>query len=97
LVNDDAADEIVDGATYCKPGDYVLGGGAHATGHSLASDQRLSVGEMRPVGAPETRDGRHGFVAYAQEIPPGTSSDWVLTVYAVCASEPVPGHRMAVA
>jgi hypothetical protein len=97
VINDDAADEIVSAIARCEPGDYVLGGGAHATGHSLASDHSLSLGQMQPVGAPEPRDGRHGFWAIAQEIPPGTSSDWMLTAYAVCASEPVPGHRIVTA
>ncbi len=71
----------------CPVGKQIIGGGARIVGDQK---ERVVLTALRPeIDA----TGRHSYTAAATEVSTGTSSNWFLAAYAVCA-DPVPGHEI---
>jgi hypothetical protein len=70
---------------YCPAGKRIIGGGGEID--TVGSDRNPAFTELRPVfRIDEIRDA---YVVTAAETPPGTTEEWELEAYAICAN-PLP-------
>jgi hypothetical protein len=75
----------------CPLGKRVIGGGGAVYQPGVGSIQRTALTELRPVFRYDgTSDA---YLATAAETPPGTTENWLVEAYAVCA-DPLPGMFM---
>jgi hypothetical protein len=75
----------------CPPGKRVIAGGGAIYQPGVGSIKRTALTELRPVFR---YDGTNdAYVATAAETPPGTTENWLMAAYAVCA-DPLPGMFM---
>jgi hypothetical protein len=75
----------------CPLGKRVIGGGGAVYQPGVGYVRRMALTELRPVFRYDgTSDA---YLATAAETPPGTSENWLVEAYAVCA-DPLPGMFM---
>lgn len=77
-----------DATAKCPPGKQVLGGGAAIASFS-AIDGQVALTRLVPYRA----GSQHAYAVSAAETYAGTTKDWSLQVWAICAN-PVPGHTI---
>ncbi|WP_284740613.1 hypothetical protein [Amycolatopsis sp. RTGN1] len=78
----------------CPAGTKVLGGGGWAQVQATTPEsERVVLSEMRP--APSTTGGRDSYEAGAFELSPGTTADWAVQAFAICAP-PIAGMHLVV-
>lgn len=77
----------------CPLGKRVIGGGGRATEPLLDDVQtgtNPALTELRPLRFYDGVTTRDAYSVTAAETPPGTTNNWYVTAYAVCA-DPLPG------
>jgi len=76
----------------CPPGKRVIGGGGGAFEFADvdARGTNPALTELRPLSFYDGVTTRDSYIASATETPPGTTNDWWITAYAMCA-DPLPG------
>jgi hypothetical protein len=76
---------------FCNAGEQVIGGGGWAQEVGpLATSRRLALTALVPT---DQFDGvRDAYIATAAETTPGTTNDWYVQAYAMCA--PLPGAHI---
>jgi hypothetical protein len=75
----------------CPAGKVVLGGGSDILpGGPDAPAPHVTLTQMEPY---RTGNGRYEYSVRASETAPGTSKDWILSAYAICA-DPVSGYEI---
>jgi len=67
---------------FCDPGEQVLGGGGRVQAVG-AFTPRLTLTQLQPVAAGGTTQARYQVTA--AETTPGTTSNWFVQAYAICA------------
>jgi hypothetical protein len=83
----------------CPAGQVVLGGGARISkpgGPDSPDDgitNKVALTQMEPFRSNGT--GRYGYAVRAAEIAGGTTHDWYLTAFAICA-DPVDGYHIVI-
>lgn len=70
----------------CPPGTVVLGGGGRAIPLSTADTAKVVLTRLRPTHSWLT--GARGYSVVGEEVLPGTSGDWLVEAYAICATVP---------
>ncbi|MFJ1763117.1 hypothetical protein ACIOD2_22580 [Amycolatopsis sp. NPDC088138] len=76
----------------CPAGTKVLGGGGWAQVQARTPEsERVVLSELRP--APSTTGGRDSYEAGAFELSPGTTADWSVQAFAICAP-PIAGMHL---